>query len=99
MVKFFQQKSGVAMGSTLSPIVGNIFMQHFENLALDSAQRKPSVWLQYVEHTFVVQPHGPELLHKFLSHISSLRPSIQFTMETESASIIPFWMFRSSGKG
>jgi hypothetical protein len=43
--KFFQQEDGVAMGSSLSPIVSNIFMEHSEKLALDSAQHEPSVWL------------------------------------------------------
>jgi hypothetical protein len=28
---------GMAMGSSLSPIVSNIFMEHFEKLALGSA--------------------------------------------------------------
>jgi hypothetical protein len=36
---FFQQKDGMAMGSSLSPIVGNIFMEHFEKLALDSGNK------------------------------------------------------------
>jgi hypothetical protein len=47
--KFFQQKDGMAMGSSLSPIVSNIFMEHFEKLALDSAQYRPSLWLRYVD--------------------------------------------------
>jgi hypothetical protein len=42
--KFFQQKDDTAMGSSLSLIVSNIFMEHFEKLALDSAQYKPSLW-------------------------------------------------------
>jgi hypothetical protein len=39
--KFFQQKNGMAMGSYLSPIVSNIYMGHFQKLALNSAQHKP----------------------------------------------------------
>jgi hypothetical protein len=65
-------------------------MEHFEKLALDSAQHKPPLWLQYVDDTFVVWPHGPEWLQNFLCQLSSLRPSIQFTMEIESDSAIPF---------
>jgi hypothetical protein len=41
--KFFQQNDGMAMGSSLSPVVSNIFMEHFEKFALDSAQHKPSL--------------------------------------------------------
>jgi hypothetical protein len=88
--KFFQQEAGMAMGSSLSPIVSNIFMEHFEKLALDSGQHKPSVWLQYIDDMFVVWSHGPLRLQDFLSHLNSLRPSIQFTMEVESDSAIAF---------
>jgi hypothetical protein len=70
--KFFQQKDGMDMGSSLSPIVSNIFMENFEELALDSAQYKPSLWLRYVDDTFVVWPHGSEQLQNFLNHLRSL---------------------------
>jgi hypothetical protein len=88
--KFFHHKDGMAMGSSLSPIVSNIFMEHFEELALDSAQYKPSLWLRYVDDTFVVWPHGPQRWQNFLNHLNSLRHSILFTMEIESGSAIPF---------
>jgi hypothetical protein len=65
-------------------------MEHLEKLALDSAQHKPSVWLRYIDDTFVVWPHGPSLLQDYLTHLYSLRPSIQFTMEIESNSAIAF---------
>lgn len=53
------------------------------------AQHEPSLWLQYVEDTFVVWAHGPQQLQDFLSHFNSLRLSIQFTMEMESDTAIP----------
>jgi hypothetical protein len=87
--KFFQQKYGMAMGSSLSPILSNVFMEHFEKLAHYSAEYKPSLWLWYVD-TFVVWPRGPEQLQNFLNHINSSRTSIQFTTETESDSVISF---------
>jgi hypothetical protein len=34
--KFFLQKDGMAMRSSLSPIISNIYMEHFEKLALDT---------------------------------------------------------------
>jgi hypothetical protein len=36
--KVFQQKDGMAMGSSQSSIVSNINMGHFEKLALDFAE-------------------------------------------------------------
>jgi hypothetical protein len=40
--KFCHQKDAMAMGSCLLPIISNIFMEHFEKLALDLVQYKPS---------------------------------------------------------
>ena len=88
--KFFQQKDGMAMGNSLSPIVCDLYMVHFEKLALDSALFKPSCWFRYVDDTFVIWPHGPNTLQNFLIHLNSIRPTIQFTMETEVNNTIPF---------
>jgi hypothetical protein len=88
--RFYQQKDGMAMGSSLSPIVSNIYMEHFEKLALDSEQQKPSLWLRYVDDTFVIWPHGADRLQNFLTHFNNLRSSIHFTMEIELEGAIPF---------
>jgi hypothetical protein len=48
------------------------------------------MWLRYVNDTFVVWLHGPSRLQDFFSHLSSLRLSIQFTMEIESYSALAF---------
>jgi hypothetical protein len=52
--RFYQQKEGMAMGNSLSPVVSNIFMEHFEEIGLDTADHKPAKWLRYVDDTFVV---------------------------------------------
>jgi hypothetical protein len=36
----FQQKDGMALRSSLSPIISNSYMEHFEKLTLDSAKHK-----------------------------------------------------------
>jgi hypothetical protein len=76
----YQQKEGLAMASSLSPVVSNIYMEHFEQLALYSAQDKPSLWLRYVDDTFITWPHCAEKIWNFLTHLNSLRSAIQFTM-------------------
>jgi hypothetical protein len=78
------------MGSSLSPIVSNIFMEQFEKMVLDSVQYKPSLWFWYVDGIFVVWTHGPGRLQNFYNHLNRLRSSLQFTMEIELDSVIPF---------
>ncbi|XP_022105762.1 uncharacterized protein LOC110987380 [Acanthaster planci] len=52
--KFFEQSSGTSMGSPLSPVLADLFMEEFAQTALFSADLKPSVWIRYVDDTFVV---------------------------------------------
>jgi hypothetical protein len=89
--KFFQQKDGMAMGKVLFPVASNIYMEHFEELALRTATHRPSpsLWLRYVD-TFAIWPHGPDMLQESFYHINGIRPTIQFTMETEANNKIPF---------
>jgi hypothetical protein len=61
---FIIQKDGMSIGSSLSPIISNIYMECLEKVALDSAQHKPLLCLRSV-HTFVVWPHGSEHLQNF----------------------------------
>ena len=78
------------MGSPLSPIVANIFMQHFENQNLQTAVLKPTMWLRYVDDTFVVWPHSSQDIQPFLQHLNSQNPDIKFTMEVEQQNSLPF---------
>lgn len=42
------------MGTSQSPVVSNLYMMHFEKLALDVAKCRPTWWLLYVDDTFIV---------------------------------------------
>jgi hypothetical protein len=46
------------MGSPLSPVIANFFMEEFEERALNQATLKPTCWYRYVDDTFVIWPHG-----------------------------------------
>ncbi|XP_072019690.1 uncharacterized protein [Amphiura filiformis] len=69
--KFYEQKEGQSVGSPLSPITSNIFMEHFETKALDTYLLKPVAWFRFVDDTFVVWRHGKDELVKFLSHLNN----------------------------
>ncbi|XP_076390580.1 uncharacterized protein LOC105662853 [Megachile rotundata] len=81
---YYEQVSGAAMGSPISPVVADIYMEYLENYILNNAPLKPSQWFRYVDDTFVVWSHGREKLGEFLDYINSLDPNIQFTMEIEN---------------
>jgi hypothetical protein len=92
--KFYQQKEGMAMRNSLSAVVNNIFMEHSEEIVLDTADNKPAKWLRYVNDTFVVWPHGPARLQQFIHHLNIIRPTIKFTMKLKLMmpfSSLTFW--------
>jgi hypothetical protein len=88
--EFFEQTSGVAMGSPLSPIVANLYMEKFEKNSLETYPLKPSRWKRYVDDTNVKWPHGKEELDKFFEHLNGISENIKFTMELEENNSIPF---------
>ena len=53
--KYYEQVHGTAMGSAISPILANLFMDEFESKAIGTAPSQPRPLLRYVDDTFVIQ--------------------------------------------
>jgi len=87
---------GVTMGSPLSPVIANFFMEHFEKYAVEQVTHKPVCWFRYVDGTFVIWPHGQEKLTEFLDHLNGLHNKIQFT--TEKKATFHSWTLTSTEK-
>ena len=88
--EFYEQTYGAAMGPPLSPVITNIYTEGFEEEALNTADDQPSLWVHYVDDTFVIWPHGSDKLEAFHRHLNSLRESIQLTIEKEENNCLPF---------
>ena len=71
---FYEQLDGAAMGSPVSAVVANLFMEFFENLALSTSPVKPSMWKRYVDDILCFLKKGGE--KDFLDHINGIRPSL-----------------------
>ena len=77
---YYQQCHGAAMGSPVSPLVANLYMESFEEKALATAPTyPPSTWLRYVDDTFV--KISEDFMEEFTTHINSQDPNIKFTHE------------------
>lgn len=61
-----KELSQQATGSSVSPVVSNIDMEVFEDLATDGANEKTSFWLTCLDEKFVTWKRGPENLQVFL---------------------------------
>jgi hypothetical protein len=78
------------IGSSVSLVVSNIYMEYFEKLAVDIADLKPTTCFIYVDDTSVVWPYGLTRLQENLHHLNNFRPTIQFTTEVETSNMLPF---------
>ncbi len=84
--KIYSQVEGAAMGSPVSPIVANLFMEWFEEHAIDSFMFEIKLWRRYVDDTMVILCDS--LLDVFTDHINNIHSSIKFTREEESENAI-----------
>ena len=85
---FYRQIHGAAMGSPVSPIVCNLYMELIEETALRSAPNPPSWWYRYVDDTHTKQKKAH--VDEFTAHINNIDPDIKFTMETEENGKLAF---------
>ena len=78
---YYEQTQGAAMGSSVSLVLANLYMEVFEDKALSTVVNPPRWWERFVDDTFVIlkKDHKEE----FLQHINSVDPSIQFTTEEQ----------------
>ena len=76
------------MGSPVSPIVANLYMENFEQLALGSALSPPRIWKRYVDDTFCIC--RADTVDQFTDHINNIDSCINFTREIEKDHTIAF---------
>ena len=76
------------MGSSVSAVIANLYMEEFEERAIATATYKPKIWKRYVDDTFTVL--GKDYVDGFLQLLNSQQPTIHFTMEIEKDNTIPF---------
>lgn len=86
----FCQDEGMAMGSPLSLIFANIFMEKVEQKALALAELKLKVWWIYADDSFVVFSHGDGKLATFKNHLNIISPSVHLIVEEEVENKLPF---------
>ena len=75
--KFYKQLQGAAMGSPVSPVIANIYMEHFESLAIPSSPTLIKLWLRYVDN--VHSATRKDQVNQLQEHLNSTDPHIKFT--------------------
>ena len=76
------------MGSLVSAVIANMVMEDVEQRALATSPVKPFFWKRYVDD--VISAVSGNEAERLLSHLNSVEPSIQFTLEREKDRHFPF---------
>ena len=79
--QFYQQCEGCTMGGSASPVIANLFMEHFERVALQNSPIPPKIWYRFVDDTCVILRKTDT--EAFFEYINSQNPHIKFTCEPE----------------
>ena len=83
---FYLQIHGAAMGSPVSAIVCNLFMEYFEQKALSAYPHPPRWWKRYVDdtHTVLKTAHAQH----FTEYLNTVDPDIKWTSEGETSTVV-----------
>lgn len=78
------------MGSPLSPIVANHFMEKFEKKSLETYFLKPNYLISFIDDMSVNWQHGDIDPNNFLNHLKNIFDDIKFIMENGDKNFISF---------
>ena len=84
----FRQTDGIAMGSSLGPVLANIFVGYNEN-KLFYFLVKSQFYKRYVDDTFAIFENEAEC-DEFFNILNPLNPSLKFTSEKEESESLAF---------
>lgn len=78
------------MGSPVAPVVANIWMEYFENVALSSSPLQIKLWKRYVDDVFCILKGDARGTDYLLAHLNGVHSKIRFTCEIESDRCLAF---------
>ena len=92
--QFYNQDEGLAMGSPLSGLLADIYLNHFENKhilsKLNQQQKNIVFYARYVDDTFVIFNGTNRQIDILNNYINNINNKIKFTCEIEQNNAINF---------
>ena len=98
---YYRQKNGCSMGSSLSPVLANLYMEYFESCILPQIIPQGMKWYRYVDDIFTIWNDSWGPFETFFQRLNSLVPNIKFKVEWEVEGKLPFLdvlVLRENGK-
>ena len=90
--KFYHQKDGLPMGSSLSSNISEIFLQHLEQNNIEKLIKQHSIvfYGRYVDDILLIYNSNNDLNDNILNSFNSIHPNIQYSLEKEQNNKINF---------
>ena len=76
------------MDSSVSPVIANIYREHFESLAIMTSPTSIKQWFRYIND--VHSATRKDQVNKLQEHLNSIDPHIKFTIELQGTDGLPF---------
>ncbi|KAK5644613.1 hypothetical protein RI129_005913 [Pyrocoelia pectoralis] len=89
----YTQIDGLAMGSNLSPLLAEIFMNNLESNHIATSKFYTDhviFWGRYVDDVICIHSADDSGVNNFLNELNGIHPNVQFTIEKESNNTLPF---------
>ena len=88
--KFYKQKQGLPMGSPISPLLANIWLDEIEKCFLSTLSNPPRLWIRYLDDIFTLVKNLEENLKSYLRRLNNVNDKIKFTEERENNKVLNF---------
>ncbi len=75
----YRQCLGLPMGSRLSPVLANIFMEEVEEMALSGVRILPKIYVQFVDDIFIIYDPSQCQLEEMLEEFNQQHKDIHLT--------------------
>ena len=87
--EFYNQIYGLPMGSPISPVLANIYMEFLESRLLPTVSGSIIEWCRFVDDVYAIVPDTLNI-DEFLVKLNDFNPNIKFTLEIENNGELPF---------
>lgn len=81
--RFYVQEEGLPMGSPLSPVMADIYMNEFEKRIITESKHRDKIktWLRYVDDILLIWEGNDEEFEEFVNEINGMEQKINFQEE------------------
>ena len=92
--RYYTQNDGLPMGSPISSILEEVFLQHLEKTKIltnnDRHSHKILYWHRYVDDILILYRGNKRQCEQLITHINKIHKNITFTVEYEHNNSINF---------